>query len=116
MTSRPEKWLGALDLMLYPARYEEFGIVVVEAMAMGIPVVTSSSVGAAEILAGTAKELVIDAGQESVSAYCEKTIELLESSPSQREEIGATLSETAMHYSHRRHNDRLAALIENVSN
>ena len=115
VTSRPEKWLAALDLMLYPARYEEFGIVVLEAMAMGVPVIMSSAVGAAEILAGTAEELVIDAKQESVSAYCERTIELLECSASRRTEIAATLGALAKDYSHQHHNARLAALIESVS-
>lgn len=46
----PELWMSALDLFLYPARFEEFGMVVLEAMALGIPVVTSRRVGAAECL------------------------------------------------------------------
>lgn len=48
--SRPELWMSALDLFLYPARFEEFGMVVLEAMALGVPVVTSRRVGAAECL------------------------------------------------------------------
>jgi glycosyltransferase involved in cell wall biosynthesis len=46
----PQKWMAALDLFLYPARFEEFGMVVLEAGALGIPVVTSRRVGAAECL------------------------------------------------------------------
>lgn len=46
----PQLWMSALDLFLYPARFEEFGMVVLEAMALGIPVVTSRRVGAAECL------------------------------------------------------------------
>jgi glycosyltransferase involved in cell wall biosynthesis len=48
--SRPLRWFAALDLFLYPARFEEFGIVVLEALACGIPVLTSRRVGAAECL------------------------------------------------------------------
>lgn len=48
--SHPEFWLSALDLFVYPARFEEFGMVIPEALAMGIPVVTSRLVGASEIL------------------------------------------------------------------
>ncbi|MEO8465475.1 MAG: glycosyltransferase family 4 protein [Gammaproteobacteria bacterium] len=46
----PELWMAALDLFVYPARYEEFGMVVLEAVALGVPVVTSRRVGAAECL------------------------------------------------------------------
>ena len=46
----PELWMAALDLFVYPARYEEFGMVVLEAAALGVPVVTSRRVGAAECL------------------------------------------------------------------
>ena len=46
----PELWMAALDLFVYPARYEEFGMVVLEAAALGVPVVTSWRVGAAECL------------------------------------------------------------------
>ncbi|ENM3792731.1 glycosyltransferase family 4 protein [Vibrio cholerae] len=46
----PEFWLSALDIFVYPAKYEEFGMVVPEALAMGIPVITTSNVGASEIL------------------------------------------------------------------
>ena len=46
----PERWFAALDLFLYPALFEEFGMVVLEAQAVGLPVVTSRLVGAAECL------------------------------------------------------------------
>lgn len=47
---QPERWFAALDLFLYTARFEEYGMVVAEAQAMGVPVVTSRLVGAAECL------------------------------------------------------------------
>ena len=46
----PKPWFAALDLFLYPARFEEYGMVVAEAQAMGVPVVTSRLVGASESL------------------------------------------------------------------
>src|SRR5262249_54319144 len=46
----PERWFAALDLFLYPALFEEFGMVVLEAQAVGLAVVTSRRVGAAECL------------------------------------------------------------------
>jgi glycosyltransferase involved in cell wall biosynthesis len=46
----PERWFAALDLFLYPALFEEFGMVVLEAQAVGLPIVTSRRVGATECL------------------------------------------------------------------
>jgi glycosyltransferase involved in cell wall biosynthesis len=48
--TRPELWMSALDVFLFPARFEEFGMVVLEACALGVPVITSRRVGAAECL------------------------------------------------------------------
>jgi glycosyltransferase involved in cell wall biosynthesis len=47
---QPERWMAALDVFLYPARFEEFGMVVLEAAALGVPIVTSRRVGASECL------------------------------------------------------------------
>jgi glycosyltransferase involved in cell wall biosynthesis len=46
----PERWMSALDVFLYPARFEEFGMVVMEACALGVPLITSRRVGASECL------------------------------------------------------------------
>jgi glycosyltransferase involved in cell wall biosynthesis len=46
----PERWIAALDLFVYAARYEEFGMVLLEALALGVPALTSRRVGAAECL------------------------------------------------------------------
>lgn len=46
---------NAIDIFLYPARIEEFGRVVSEAMACGCPVLTTPTVGASEIFQGDAR-------------------------------------------------------------
>jgi glycosyltransferase involved in cell wall biosynthesis len=57
-------WLGAIpptrmaevyaraDLLLFPTRYESFGLVVIEAMAAGLPVIVSDAVGAGIVTDG----------------------------------------------------------------
>jgi len=45
-----ERYFHAVDFTVHPAHFEEFGMVVQEAMACGIPVITSKYVGASEIM------------------------------------------------------------------
>lgn len=58
--------MQAVDMLVFPSRYEPFGMVVSEAMATGLPVITSSTVGAAEIV--TPECGIVLADCEDVSA------------------------------------------------
>ena len=49
-TREPQRYFHALDICVHPARIEEFGQSVQEAMACGVPLVTSRRVGATELL------------------------------------------------------------------
>ncbi len=48
--SKPEDFMAGVDLFVVPSRHEAFGLVVVEAMAAGVPVVASDIKGPRDIL------------------------------------------------------------------
>jgi len=50
-TSSVNRWFGIADVFALPTVYEAWGMVVIEAMASGLPVLTSSLAGASEAVA-----------------------------------------------------------------
>ena len=74
--ARPEPLFAALDLFLYPARFEEFGMVLAEAQAMGVAVLTSRRVGAAECLPAAYAPWLLDQPEPAVMA--ERAVALLD--------------------------------------
>ncbi|HXT62738.1 MAG TPA: glycosyltransferase family 4 protein [Pyrinomonadaceae bacterium] len=49
-TSELQKYYAAADVFVFPSTYDAFGMVVLEAMAAGLPVITSNQAGAAELI------------------------------------------------------------------
>jgi glycosyltransferase involved in cell wall biosynthesis len=87
----PERWLAALDVLLYPAPFEEFGMVVAEAQALGVPVVTSRRVGAAECLPSDYAPWVLD--EPDADLFADKVSELL-AAPKTRQRLAAAAAAT----------------------
>jgi glycosyltransferase involved in cell wall biosynthesis len=83
---QPEPWFAALDLFLYTARFEEYGMVVAEAQAMGLPVVTSRLVGASECLPAAYAPWLLD--RPEPAAMTELALAML-ADREQREHLGA---------------------------
>ena len=54
-----ENYFGAADLLALPALQEAFGNVVLEALAAGLPVLVSGTVGAAEVLTGELEQGIL---------------------------------------------------------
>jgi len=111
----PEKYFAALDVLLYPARYEEFGIVILEAMAMGLPVVTSTATGASEILASASARCVVGTSAEDIDSLCKRTRQLLQLTGQERSDLGKVLSQEAVRHTHEIHNEQLGRWVKRFS-
>jgi glycosyltransferase involved in cell wall biosynthesis len=79
--------MKAVDLFVLPSRYEPFGMVVSEAMAAGLPVITTSAAGASEIVTPDCGVVLSDS--EDTPALAE-ALRLLTSNESLRKQMGQT--------------------------
>jgi len=59
-TNEPEKYYGAADLLVHPTFYDACSLAVLEALASGLPVITTSSNGASGILTDGQEGFVIE--------------------------------------------------------
>jgi len=59
-TKEPEKYYGAADLFVHPSFYDACSLALLEALASGLPVVTSASTGASGILDQPGEGTVIE--------------------------------------------------------
>lgn len=72
-----EDYYGAADLLALPAIQEAFGNVILEALASGLPVVTTRAVGAAEVLTGELEKGIV-AYSDHVSEIESKVVWMLD--------------------------------------
>lgn len=63
-----ERWYAAADVLVLPTRYEPFGNVHLEALASGLPVVTSRAAGGAEIVDDRCGAVVDPSAPDDVAA------------------------------------------------
>lgn len=99
-------YLAAADAFLMPSLYEPFGNANMEAMAMGLPVITSTKSGAAELVSAAGAGRVCDA--LDVAGLAQAIREL--ASPEVRSAAAAAARAVAVEHSLDRMVQRLAAL------
>ena len=85
---------GQADLLLFPTRYESFGLVVIEAMAAGLPVIVSDAIGSGIVTDGL--NGVVISGHDP-SRYAEALRRLAD--PAVRATIARTNLEDARRFS-----------------
>lgn len=85
-THEVNRYYAAADLFLFPTYYDAFGLVVTEAMATGLPVITSRAAGAAELIEHGVDGLLTDAPWDE-TAISEHLVRL-RNDPALRERLG----------------------------
>ncbi|MBO1047455.1 MAG: glycosyltransferase family 4 protein [Dolichospermum sp. DEX182a] len=86
----------ASDLFVFPSRYEPFGLVVIEAMASGLPVITATTTGAADLVNPDCGIVLDDC--DDVNALAD-ALRLLNSDRSLRQKMGKVARTIAEQYS-----------------
>lgn len=86
----PLPYYFAADAVLHPARYEPFGLSVLEGMACGLPVAVSAEAGVAAVCDGSAFPVAAD------PASIRDAISTLRADPARRSKMGAIAREIAL--------------------
>ncbi|MGL5061830.1 MAG: glycosyltransferase family 4 protein [Microcoleus sp.] len=89
--------MKAADFLVFPSRYEPFGLVILEAMATGIPVVTAAATGAAELVTPDCGFVLPDSDDRQ--ALAEVLHQLVKCDRQQRQQMGVAARTIAEHHS-----------------
>lgn len=100
----------AADAFVFASRTETQGLVLLEAMAQGTPVVSTAVMGTVDVLAGTGGAVVVP---EETAAFAAAVAGVLRD-PQRREELSHRAREDAARWSSRTMAERLARLYEGV--
>ena len=105
-------WYAMMDVLAHPSWHESFGLVLVEAMFAGVPVVATSVGGIPEIVVDGETGLLVPPGDETALA---KKLSLLLGDPALRERIGnAGLARAAQQFSASRYVGDVQSLYETL--
>lgn len=72
--TNPEEWMQALDVFVHAANREPFGIVIIEALALGKPVVATNTAGPTEIISPGREGLLVPYGDAAAQADAVATL------------------------------------------
>jgi UDP-glucose:(heptosyl)LPS alpha-1,3-glucosyltransferase len=92
-TNRIARYYAAADVFLFPTTYDAFGMVVLEAMAMELPVIVSRDAGAAELLTHLRDGILLDNPFDAAESA--EWLRKLESDAPWRQELARHARDTA---------------------
>ena len=105
--------MASSDVLVHPTRIEGFGLVLVEAMAAGLPVVASNVQGIPEVLEGTASLMTPPDDPETFRAA---VVETLKRSPQAHDEAVAKGRRRAEHFRMQTRVDAMLAYFHSLVN
>lgn len=111
-TSGIEHWYGAADVFVLPTPYDAFGMVVTEAMACGLPVVTTRAAGAAELIVDGRTGFLLDAPVDE--EVLRERMSRLAADPALRRRVGSAAAAAMIEHSWDRVAERTMAVYERV--
>jgi UDP-glucose:(heptosyl)LPS alpha-1,3-glucosyltransferase len=106
-----ERYYGAADIFVLPTRYDAFGSVFLEAMACGLPIITTTNSGASELVQEGKDGFILKTREPDELA---KRINELLSFPSLRISMGKLAAEKAKNYTIGKHVSKVLELYERV--
>lgn len=102
---------AAADVFVFASRTETQGLVLLEAMAQGTPVVSTAVMGTAEVLAGTGGSIVVEERTEAFVAAITSVLR----DPAKRAGLSAAARLDAARWSSRSMAEKLLSLYESVT-
>ncbi|MEM4188092.1 MAG: glycosyltransferase [Candidatus Hadarchaeum sp.] len=107
----PYAWLRTADIFVSPSRWESFGVAIVEAMALGLPVVATATDGARDIICNGVDGLLVPV--ENALALAEALTNLVHN-PSLRQRLGENAMQKALQFDAPLIAERYAELVKQL--
>ncbi len=110
VTNEPERYYGAADLLVHPTFYDACSLTVLEALASGLPVITTSSNGANGIMTQGKEGFILPDPTDSRTLA--ERISFLLNNDERRAEASLAARELAERYSNEKNWEEMKGIIE----
>jgi starch synthase len=104
--------MAAHDVFVFPSLFEGFGLVLLEAMAMGLPILTTAHTAGPDLIDDGVEGFIVPI--RSADAIAEK-LELLRRNRPLINEMGARAAERAKHFTWQAYGERLSARVAGLA-